>query len=406
MQITQTQARRFLLAHQGLWPPRRLNGKTGILEYIHRVGCIQFDPLDIAGQNAALVLQARLADFRPELLDQLLYEDRRLLDGWDKNMSIYSLEDWPYFRRRREEALRTPGRSPEPVRAALPHIRQALQERGPLSSLDLDFNQTIDWYWAPTRLSRAALESMYFWGELIIHHKVRTRKVYDLAHRHLPPTLLDAPEPNPGEEDYHDWYVLRRIGGIGLLWNKAGDAWLGMSAIKSAARSAAINRLLATGRIRQVEIEGLPVPFYFRSQDEAALQAVLADGSQPPQASIIAPLDNLMWDRRLIRQLFDFEYRWEVYKPAAERDHGYYVLPILYGDRFVARFEPGRDRKNRALLIKQWWWEPGVEQTPELLAALNACFRHFSAYLGVERLVPGERVALDWLNTQNSPQKG
>jgi len=103
--ITKQQARHTILAHQGLWPPYALEGKAGVLEYIHRVGCIQFDPLNIVGRNPELVLQARVAGFQPVMLQELLYKDRRLLDGWDKNMSIYGVEDWPYFHRRREAAL-------------------------------------------------------------------------------------------------------------------------------------------------------------------------------------------------------------------------------------------------------------------------------------------------------------
>ena len=93
--LTNQQARRFILARQGLWPPYELEGKSGVLSYIRRVGCIQFDPLNIVGRNPELVLQARVSDFRPAMLEELLYEDWKLLDGWDKNMSIYCVEDWP-----------------------------------------------------------------------------------------------------------------------------------------------------------------------------------------------------------------------------------------------------------------------------------------------------------------------
>jgi uncharacterized protein len=89
MQITKIQARRFLLAYQGLLPPRKLKGKTGILAFISQVGCIQYDPLDIVGNNPDLVLQSRVQGYRREMLKELLYEDRKLLDGWDKMMAIY-----------------------------------------------------------------------------------------------------------------------------------------------------------------------------------------------------------------------------------------------------------------------------------------------------------------------------
>ena len=116
---------------------------------------------------------------------------------------------------------------------------------------------------------------------------------------------------------------------------------------------------------------------------------------------ILAPLDNLLWARELVEQLFGFGYTWEVYKPVAEREYGYYVLPVLYGDRFVARFEPARDKRNGALVIKGWWWEPGVTPSPEMHTRLQDCLERFLRYLGAETItMDGEvskRADLSWL---------
>ncbi len=391
--ITNQQARRFILAHQGLWPPHELAGKSGVLDHVRRVGCIQFDPLNIVGRNPELVLQSRVADFRPAMLRELLYQERALVDGWDKMMSIYPVEDWPYFQRRRDSARRHPGKSPEQVEAILPQVRQAIEERGPVSSLDLDFDQTVDWSWAPTRLSRAALESMYFWGELIVHHKVNTRKVYDFARNHISAELLSAPDPNETEEQFHDWYVLRRLGSVGLLWGMAGGAWLAMPGIKSKERKAALGRLLERGQVVEVGVQGIKSPLYMRSADRIALDRILDGDDLPPRAAILAPLDNLIWDRRFAHELFDFYYRWEVYTPVAKRQYGYYVLPVLYGDRFVARFEPGRDKKSRALIVKNWWWEPGLVPSEEMRAELRRCFERFLGFLGADTVQIDGRTA-------------
>jgi uncharacterized protein YcaQ len=399
--FTKAQARHFLLSHQGLGPRYEFQGKAGVLDYIRRVGCIQFDPLDIAGKNPELVLQSRVEGFQPRMLGELLYEDRELLDGWDKLMSIYAVEDWPYFRRRREAARDGLGKSDEEVRAVLAEVRSALEARGPLSSIDLEMGQMVDWFWTDTRLARAALESMFFKGELVVHHRVHTRKVYDLAHRCLPEGLLMVPDPNETEEQYHDWYVLRRIGSVGLLWNRSGEAWLGMGAIKSKERRAVLERLLEAGAVGQAQVEGIAEPFYFRRQDEPRLQQSLEMNAHPPRAVVMAPLDNLMWDRRLLKELFDFDYTWEVYVPAAKRRYGYYVLPVLYGDRFIARFEPVRDKERGVLTIKNWWWEPGITPTEEMKSELGACFWRFLHYLGAGQLEISpesmEAAGLDWL---------
>jgi uncharacterized protein YcaQ len=381
--ITQPQARRFLLAYQNLWPPRSLSGKADALNFIRKVGCIQFDPLDIAGKNPELVLQSRIADFTPAMLNELLYQDRALLDGFDKMMAIYPVEDWPYFRRRREWA-KSELRSQETVSAVTANIRTVIEARGPTSSIDLEHNQKVDWWWSPTSLSRAALESMYLTGDLVIHHKVHTRKVYDLAERHIPAELLHAPEPNPSDEAYHEWYVLRRLGSVGMLWNRSNQVW--MMSIGTAERKKVIQHMHEEGKILDVQVEGIEYPFYLRAQDLPLLETILSAPEPTPRAAFIAPLDNLVWERTILETLFGFDYRWEVYVPPAKRKYGYYVLPVLYGDRFIARVEPARQKNSGVLTIKNWWWEPGVVPDDAMLAAIRDCFEHFCAFLSIQNI--------------------
>jgi uncharacterized protein YcaQ len=188
---------------------------------------------------------------------------------------------------------------------------------------------------------------------------------------------------------------------VGLLGARAGDAWLGIFGFKTRERRAAVARLLDQGRLQEVRAEGIGYPLYLRSQDRPTLDRVLASDGPSPQAAILAPIDNLMWDRRFLEELFGFYYIWEVYKPVAERQFGYYVLPILYGDRFVARFEPTRDKESGALIIKGWWWEDGVGPSDGMRAELTRCFNRFLRYLGTEELRVGselvEQADLDWL---------
>ena len=134
-----------------------------------------------------------------------------------------------------------------------------------------------------------------------------------------------------------------------------------------------------------------------RSGDVRALET----DDSAPRAVVLAPLDNMLWDRELIRELFEFEYRWEVYKPVDERRYGYYVLPVLCGDRFIARFEPGRDKASGALIIKNWWWEEGITPSKEMRLELRRCFDRFLEYLATETLQIDEKLAkregLEWV---------
>jgi uncharacterized protein YcaQ len=174
-----------------------------------------------------------------------------------------------------------------------------------------------------------------------------------------------------------------------------------MPGIKIKERKAAVSRLLKLGKLVEVGVDGVKLPLYMRSEDEMLLNKTLDSSAPLSRVVIMAPLDNLLWDRRFVKELFDFAYIWEVYKPVADRRYGYYVLPILYGDRFVARFEPGQDKKNGTLIIKNWWWESGIKQSERMRNDLIQCFGQFLNFLGADNLLIEntaiEQAGLDWL---------
>ncbi|MBN2075121.1 MAG: YcaQ family DNA glycosylase [Dehalococcoidales bacterium] len=400
--ITRQQARRFILTHQRLLPPRTISGKQEILDFFNRVGCIQYDPLNIVGNNPELVLQSRIKDFKPEILEEMLYTDRTLIDNWDKMMAIYPVSDRPHFYYRQLEAAKSDRRrNAEHTLAVIPEIRKEIENRGPLSSIDFDHDRKVAWSWGPTRLAKVALDDLYYQGDLVIHHKLNTRKFYDLASRHIPEEILNAPDPHETHEGYQDWHVHRRLRSLGLAWSRAG-IWPWIHGTGTKERVATLERLVDRGEVAEVKIEENRYPFYISSKDLSNLEETGKMDEIPQQTAIIAPLDNLMWDRELINALFGFNYRWEVYKPVKEREYGYYVLPVLYGDRFIARFEPGRDKKNGALVIKNWWWEKDVVVTQEIKNTLKDCFNDFMDYLGTTRIKINKRLTnregLSWLS--------
>lgn len=384
MKLTKPEARRYLLQYQNLLPPNSVAGKTGVMDFIRRVGSIQFDPLDPVGCNPHLVLQSRVKGYKALMLDELLYKDRLLIDGFDKNLCIWPVEDWPCFRRNHRDMCRWFDQSQQGFADAVAHVRAAIAEKGALCSADFEAREKVNWPWGPTNAVRAALEGMYFQGQLVIHHKMGTRKYYDLAERHIAPDILCAPDPNPCDRDWLRWRVLRRVGSVGMLRDKAGDAWLGIGGLKSAERAEAFRALVSSGELEALDVEGLDTPFFIRSADLPLLEQA-AGGEAPPQRmAFIAPLDNLIWDRRMIRDLFGFEYTWEVYAPREKRKYGYYVLPVLCGDRFIARVEPKFSKKTKTLELLNWWWEDGVKPNADMKKAFRQCVKEFMAYLGAK----------------------
>ena len=382
----------------------------GIIELLRRIGTIQFDPINVVGRNPDLVLQSRIRGYRPNLLQQLLYKDRELLDGWDKVASIYQAADWPYFNRHRDRMRAQHGQPSNPPMRIASEVMQAIREDGPRSSIDFKSDRTIRWTWGQnTRMPRACLEVLYAMGELVVYDRVGTRRQFELAERALPENVISAADPNESNEEYQDWHVLRRIGGLGIANPAAGDWWLGMHEVKTAERRATMKRLVDRGQLTVVEIEDIPGrTFYIRAADSPTLDRVRRGRPPKRQAAIIGALDNLMWDRNMLRWLFDFDYVWEVYKPASQRRYGYYVLPILYGDRFIARMDPSFDREQRELTINNWWWEDGVEVNDEMRSALVRCFQDFRRYLQADRVnlgaKAGSKPSLDWVQSSSDAQ--
>lgn len=369
--------------------------------FLKRVRSIQFDPINVVGRNPDLVLQARVAEFKPALLDELLYQDRYLLDNWDKMASLSLAEDWPYFSRHRERMGEIFGVPSEVVMSLAPVVIDQIKREGPQSSLDYKFEEKTDWAWGPTRVTRASLEGLYKMGRLGVHHRVNNRRYFDLIERLLPDQLLEEPDPNHSLEDYQRWHILRRIGAMGLAHLNAGEQWGGMIGIKSPQRREIVRELVAAGDLIEIAVEGLEGDvFYARRQDYQEIRKTL-QSTPTPGAAFIAPLDNLLWDRKSLKKLFDFSYMWEVYKPVKKREYGYYVLPVLFGDQFVGRFDPAFDKKTGQLTIQDWWWEEGVILDQDLANALRDCMKDFLAYLDASELAYSKSLlkkgGLDWL---------
>jgi uncharacterized protein YcaQ len=388
--LSNRQARQFVLLKHGLLGDHRFAGKQGVLDFVRQAGCIQFDPVDVCGRNAELTLQSRVKDFTKKMLYELLYTDRKLVDYPDKNLSIILTEDWPYFERyrraSREGGLRFEGLS-ELEEKAKAYIR----EHGPVSSDELPIAGSIHWHssihWSGnwqggTKAARSVLEQLYSTGELVIHHKNGTRKYYDLAEKHIPAETLNASDPIPDGFLHKKWRVLRRIGAVGLMWNRPSDAWLNIWDLDARDRNEAFRQLADEGRILEISVEGMKDILYCRSEDLPIIETVLQDGKFKPRCELIAPLDCMMWDRKLIRALFGFDYTWEIYTPSDKRKYGYYVLPLLYGESFAGRVEAVVEKRTCTLTVRNIWYEDNAKLTKKLADAVGKCLGRFAKFNG------------------------
>jgi uncharacterized protein YcaQ len=383
--ITKQQAQRFLLLKQGLLGKKKFMGKQGVYDYIRQAGCIQYDPIDVCGKNAELVLQSRVKGFKKSDLDELLYQDRTLVDYYDKVMSIFPIEDWPFFHRIRQER-KVNGRSKEKVSTLRDEIHALIASVGPVCSRELEKTEKVDWHWASTNLGRATLETMYFDGELIIHHRKNTMKYYDLSEKYIKASVLSSPDPFETELEFIKWRLLRRISSVGFLWNKPSDAFIFID-MDASSRTQAFRQLTQEGLLSTFHIDDRPEPFYFLSTDLPILELALSDEVFTPRMEFLAPLDNMLWDRKLISYLFDFSYTWEIYTPEVKRKYGYYVLPILQGTSLIGRIEVLNIKKTKTLEVKHIWLQKDVRNTKKLQAELGKTLLRFMEFNQMNNLV-------------------
>jgi uncharacterized protein YcaQ len=402
--VSAVAARRFLVMRHLLAPPRSLPPEpASVMRVVDRLGSLQFDPLEVAGRNHDVTLLARVAGYRRAWTDDLLYRDRVLYETYNKMLSLVPAAELPWYRLTwdlNHDAHR--GGAFDDHAPLVAELLDRIRADGPLSSTDVAPRAAIDWYWRPTNQVRALLEALAEAGILAIARREGNRRVYDLAERLFPPELLAVRYPE-AEQRRHK--LLSRYRGNGLL-GATGESTLWAGTGDAAGRNRLRAELVESGALVPVTVEGLRGPRFVVADEVPILDAAVAavevegpaaapwaigrPGGAEPGAVFLAPLDPLAWDRDLLLALWGFDYRWEVYVPSAKRRWGYYVLPILYGDRFVGRIEPRIDRKAGALRILGLWWEDGFDPldgaSPGFAAAVAGALRAHLAFAGLRRV--------------------
>ena len=321
------------------------------------------------------------------MLDELLYKDRELLDGWDKMMAIYSAEDWPYFKRVRAERKNEvewvlKNRNSIEAINYVDRVKEYIKINGATIPSKIDLGTVAKGSWGHGRLSSATMDYMWNSGILGVTEKKNTQKKYDLIERLLPEEIVFKEDPFKNDDEFFKWYIKRRIGSIGVYWNRSGEGWLGNYISNKNLRKRIIGELVEEEELILIKIENSKENFYIRKEYIKLLKESTSINEN--NVRFLAPLDNIIWDRKLTREIFDFDYTWEVYKPIDKRKYGYYVLPVLYGDKFVARFEPEIHRGKGPLIIKNWWWEEDFKVTNDCLDSIKVELEKFCKYLNAD----------------------
>ena len=366
VRISKQVERQFVLGLQGLWPGRRWKGKAGVRNAIRICRRIQFDPLNVVGRNQDLVLASRVLDYLPEHLEATLYRDRSAFE-FGGTVTIFPRES---LRLQRSWVVNEglPARWEKWGRqntAVVGRVLAEVDRRGPLSTENWQEGTRTKNY----RSSKAeGLALYYLWRRLdvLVHHREGDVKFYDRTEHMFGP--FGAPQT--AEETVQE-LALDTIGWQGLL-GRFGVAYLRTPGAGPGRprekRQKILRELMANSSLREVSVQGESRSSVVLTEDLPLLEQVANEtvprGWKPlsaePEAVFIGPLD-IIAARERAWALFDFEYVWEVYKPASRRKWGYYVLPILLGDRLIGRIEPVSHPSESALNIARAWWEPGTD---------------------------------------------
>ncbi len=394
--ISRQTARRFVLGRQGLWPGRRETGALGAANALRRSEAIQVDTINVIARCHDLALWSRTLDYQPADLDRLMYQERQFFD-YGGILFVYPMAELPYWQvvMRQRQAHRA--EVAQTHQATIAFVLDEIRARGPLANRDFLDRPRIPGGYNTVKDTALALQHLWLCGALMTHHRRGFDRVYGLF-EDIAGQALDQPEIS--EADAQDFFALKALRDLGLA--TAGEwarrlAIFQPKAFRPDAARQQFAHLAARGLATPVGVEGQAEP-YFVSCEDAPLLDVLEAGDIPAawrslgpttrrEATFLAPLDNVIWDRTRARTLFDFDYVWEVYKPAETRRWGYYTLPILYGDRLVGRLSPKLHRKAKTLAVEGFWLEdPALADDPDFADALRAGLTRFARFHDAERL--------------------
>lgn len=375
--LSKADARRAFARHHFTTSPT-------MMDAFERLRSVQFDPLAPVGANHDLVLQARVPGYKIGDWEKITYEDRRLYDGWDKQASLVPLEGWPL--RRLFHTIYREGFDKkifQDHKDAVEAILKNLEERGPLLPKECDFQlRKEEWKgsWLGPSVTKQTLRALWHSGLVMTAGRKSGQHLYDLTERIVPKHLLEQPRVS-------DWdaiceLVYERHLAMGIIRPAAPYEIWSYSAMGYRKREA-MARLVAEDRLVPVEVEGV------KAHATKEFLAHLDDAALEPRVVFVAPLDQILWDRKMIAHVFGFDYCWEVYTPEVKRRWGYYVLPVWFGEAFVGRVEFWC--RDGVLEMRQWHYENGDPGT-EFWVAFEKALREFMNYCSASRTTMGEGI--------------
>ena len=382
------------LDHDGAYHPGRTTSGH-VLREIRRLEVVQLDPVAAVERNQHLVLANRLRGYRPAMLETLLTH-RRIFEYWANAACVIPIEDYWMFagvRARLRRGLREERRLLQKPAA---RVLRELGQRGPQPSRAFATDERIAGYWdnkgPKTKATSHALNVLWDTGEVMVVRREGVERYFDLPEKVVPPDVLRHAAAVPVADadaalldKYLRAYRVFELGDFRFGWRK----------IPAPQRREIIAGRVRRGDVVALTIDGVQRQYYALARDLPALRrhdrAARGERGWPDRPiRFLPPLDNLLWRRERLADLFGFAYVWEIYVPAHKRKFGYYTMPILAGDRLIGRMDPRLNRAHRRLEVRVLPFEPGVRVTRALRGNVEAALERFARFHG------GADLAVEW----------
>ncbi|MEK6753100.1 MAG: crosslink repair DNA glycosylase YcaQ family protein [Chloroflexota bacterium] len=393
--ISKQTYRRFLLASQALWPGRRFEGPLGAESALRQMQALQLDPLVMVARSQDIAMYGRVLNYKPDHLYKMAYEKRKAFDygGW---LMMYPMSDFPYWRlhmKHRQQKGINYESFKHPPADLVKFVLDELRDRGPLGSRDFEGAKVKAWSYRGRKETSVALFYLWLTGEVMISNRKGFDRIYDLRERVVPSEFDYAAT----EKETIDFMSRKIIAFLGMMRENRLGTELSYYLHKDVSRDEAkrlTQQLVEQGIVLRVGVEGSKDGFLILNSDQSHLSALEA-GHIPKvwkpkgpttdeEVTFLAPLE-IVSARGRAKKVFDFEYLWEVYKPAHQRRWGYYTLPILYGDDLVARLDPKLDRTTNTLHILGFWLEDDAPKDEAFANALANGLKRFAGMIGAKK---------------------
>lgn len=409
--ITVEEARRLAIGSQLLHEPFRQPDEETMLALFRRLGCVQLDPISVVARSPLLVLWSRLGDFDQTLLDHLMWEERLLFEYWAHAASIVMVEDYPIHQLQMVNFSRGDSAWARRVREWMEinepfrqFILSEFQQRGPLFAGEIEDRSLEPWQssgWSNARNVSMMLGLMWEQGDITVTRREGSgfglTRQWGLLEQHMP--------------QWADHLAIPRSDAVRLAAQRSLKA-LGVGTERHIRNhfirnnypglGEALAELELDGRVQRVQVQDKGETWageWFIHVDSLPDLAKIREGTWQTRTILLSPFDNLIADRERTETLFDFYYRSEIYTPKAKRRYGYYVLPVLHGDRLIGRVDPKMDRKTKTLHIHAVHQEPGAPDSPAVAAELDDAVHRLGRFLGAQRVQYGENLAAAWANS-------